>query len=125
MSRLTLGTLLAMAVATTVAWQLGGALGTGVMGGALAGGALAGFGVAWQLHLLRTCPDKVFAATISTFLAKLAVVLLGTLFLRFFEPAARQADWRAFCVAFAAAVVFVNSLGSLDALRLLRERRAA
>ena len=125
MSRLTLGTLLGMAGATLVAWQLGGALGTGVMAGALTGGALAGLGVAWQLHVLRTCPDKVFAATVSAFLAKIAVVLMGALLLRFFEPAARQADWRAFLIAFAVAVLFVGSLGSLDALRFLRERRAA
>lgn len=125
MSRLTIGTLLGVAVATAVAWQLGGALGGGVMGGFLMGASLGGFALAWQLHLMRTQPSKVQAAMVSTFLVKLGVLLSAALLLRYVEPLGRHADWRSFLVSFALAVLVVLGLGSLDAMKIVRDGRAA
>ncbi|MCZ6597095.1 MAG: hypothetical protein O7B99_05615 [Planctomycetota bacterium] len=125
MTRLTIGTLLSVALAALLAWRVGGDVGVGILGGFLLGASLSGFGIAWQLRLLRTSPRHVFRATVVTFLLKLGFLMGAALVLRFFEPLARHADWRAFLVAFAAGVLIVMPLGSLEALRLLKERRAA
>jgi hypothetical protein len=122
-TRLTLGTLAGLGLAAVVAWRLGGALGTGVLGGYLLGASLSGFGVAWQNHLLRTQPKRVLTATVTVYLVKLACLLAAALVFRYVEPAARQVDWRAFLIAFATSVVLVNSIGSLDTLRILKQRR--
>jgi hypothetical protein len=121
---LSLGTLCGLALAGGIAWRLGGALGTGVLGGYLLGASLAGFGMAWQNHLLRTRPERVFAAMVAVFLLKLAVLLAAALVFRYVEPAARQVDWRGFLVAFAGGVMLVIAIGSLDTLRTLRQRRS-
>jgi hypothetical protein len=122
-TRLSLATLAGLALAAGIAWRIGGALGTGVLGGYLVGAFLSAFGVAWQNHLLRTNPAKVFTATVSVFLLKLAVLLGAALAFRYVEAASAQVEWRAFLVAFAAGVVLVLAIGSLDTLRILKERR--
>jgi hypothetical protein len=123
-ARLWLSTLGGLALAVAVASRFGGAEGTGVIGGYLVGAMLAALGVAWQNHLLRTNPAKVFAATISLFLLKLAVLLAAALAFKYVEAAAAQVDWRAFLVAFAAGVLLVIAFGSLDTLRILKQRRS-
>lgn len=127
---LTLGTLVGLAVASVVAWRLGGAEGTGVLAGYLTASCLSALGVAWQVHLLRTRPAQVMSAVVGAFLAKLAVVLLGAVVFRFVEPAGRHVEWRSFLVAFAAGALVVVAAGSLEALWTLRrgmkeERSAA
>jgi|SoiMethySBSTD1v2_1073268.scaffolds.fasta_scaffold1087689_2 hypothetical protein len=122
---LTVGTLAGLAVAAGIAWRLGGAVGTGVLGGYLMGASLSALGVAWQHHLLRTRPERVFSATVGVFVLKLAVLLCAALAFRYVEPAARQVDWRSFLVAFAAGVLLVIALGSMDTLRILKQRRSA
>lgn len=123
-TRLTLGTLAGLALAAGVAWRLGGALGTGVLGGYLLGASLSACGIALQNHYLRTRPERVMAATTGVFLLKLAMLLLSALVFRYVEPAARQVDWRAFLVAFVAGVVLLIAVGSLDTMRILKERRS-
>ena len=91
--------------------------------GYLFGGSLSGFGMAYQMHLLRTQPEKIFGATIGVFLLKLAVLIAAGLCFRYIELAARHVEWRAFLVAYAAGILLVMSVGSLDTLRMLRERR--
>jgi hypothetical protein len=122
--RLSLATLAGLALATLAAWRLGGAEGGGILSGYLVGAFLSAFGVAWQNHLLRTRPAKVFTATVSVFLLKLAVLLGAALAFRYVEAAAAQVEWRAFLVSFAAGVVLVTAIGSLDTLRILKERRS-
>ncbi|MEM7306931.1 MAG: hypothetical protein AAF682_09685 [Planctomycetota bacterium] len=124
MNRLTLGTLVSAACAAVVAFLVGGREGMGGFAGFLLGASLSGFGVAWQLHVFRTAPDRVFGATVSVLLFKLAVLLAGTLAFRYLEPVAEKADWRSFAVAYAAGVLVVMVLGLLDTLTLLKQRRS-
>ncbi len=123
-ARLTLGTLVGLALAAAIAWRVGGASGTGVLAGYLTGASLSALGSMWQNQLLRTNPAKVLAATVCVFLVKLALLCVAAVLFRYVEPLARQVDWRAFLVAFAAGVVIVIAAGSLDTLRILRERRS-
>jgi hypothetical protein len=123
-ARLTLGTLVGLALAAAIAWRLGGASGTGILAGYLSGASLSALGSMWQNQLLRTNPAKVLAATVSVFLVKLALLSAAAVLFRYVEPLARQVNWRAFLVAFAAGVVVVTGAGSLDTLRILRERRS-
>ena len=125
-TRLTVATLVGAAAAGLVAFSLGGREGTGVMAGYLLGASLSGFGAAWQLHLLRRGSDKVFVATVSVFLLKLAVILAAALALRYLEPVARVAEWRSFLVAFAAGGSWWSSrASSVDTLRMLKQRSVA
>ena len=117
---LTFGTLAGLAAACAVAWRLGGAEGTGVLAGYLTAACLSALGVAWQAHALRTRPAGVMTATVGAFLAKLAVVLAGAVTFRYVEPAGRHVEWRSFLVAFAAGVLVVLAVGSLDNLRAFR-----
>jgi len=117
MLRLSLATLLGLAAAALVAWRLGGTAGTGVLAGFTLGAGMSGLGALYQRHQLRVRPDRVLAATAVSFLAKLVALLVGALAFRYVDAAAARADWRAFLVAFAAAVVVVLPLGVLDAVR--------
>lgn len=123
MTRLTIGTLGGALIAMLCAWSMGGREGTGVLAGYLLGGSLSGFGMAWQMHLLRTRPQRVLLATVTVYLLKLATLLAAVLCFRYLEPAARYVEWRAFLVAFAGGILLVMVVGSLDTLALLRERR--
>ena len=116
------GTLCATAIAAAVAWRLGGPEGVGVAVGATAGAGISLIGHQWQQHALRTRPEKAMGAMVLGFLVKLAVVLLGALAFRFVEPAAATCDWRAFVLAFAAGVLAVMVLGTLDSARGMRNR---
>lgn len=120
MMRLSLTSLLALAVAAVVAWRLGGRLGAGVMAGFLLGAGMSGLGVLYQRHVLLTRPDRTLMALAVSFLAKLVVVLLGALAFRYVEPVARTADWQSFLVAFAAAVGVILPIGAIEAARVLK-----
>lgn len=121
MTRTHLVIIVALAVAGPVAWQLGGTLGFGVLAGFLCGASVAGLGVAWQQHVVRTRPEKVYSAHVLAFLFKLGAVLCGALVFRFVEQAAARVDWRSFLVTFAAAVLVVMVAGAFDTARVLRE----
>ncbi|MAF65830.1 MAG: hypothetical protein CMJ84_09255 [Planctomycetes bacterium] len=113
--------LAALAVSGLVAWGLGGTLGLGVLAGFLCGASVAGLGVAWQQHVARTRPERVFGAHVMAFLFKLVAVLCGALVFRFVDQAAARVDWRSFLVAFAVVVFVVMVVGALDTTRALRE----
>ena len=125
MLRLSLATLLGLCLAAVVASRLGGTLGGGVLAGFTLGAGMSGLGALYQRHVLRTRPDKALAATAVSFLAKLVALVGGALAFRYVEAAAARADWRAFLVAFAAAVVIVLPLGVLDATGFGRRSRAS
>ena len=116
------GTLCAVAVAAVVAWRLGGAEGVGVGVGVAMGAGISMLGHEWQQHALRTRPEAAMRAMLVGFLFKLAVVLSGALAFRYLEPVAARVDWRAFVLAFAAGVLAVMVLGTLDSARALRRR---
>ena len=120
MIRLTIATLVGAIAAAVVAWRLGGSLGGGVLAGFLLGAGMSGLGVLYQRHVLLTQPSKSMQAVVVSFIAKLVAVLLGALAFRYIEAAGALADWRAFLVAYAVAVLVVLPLGTLDAARIAR-----
>lgn len=124
MTRTTLITLLLLAAAGITAWQLGGALGAGVLAGALTGALFTGLSLLWQRHQLVHRPDRVLHAMVVGFLAKLVVILMAAFALRFLPALGALLDWRSFLVAFAAAAFALLAIGTADNLRIAKERRA-
>ena len=124
MKRLTLVSILALALAAGVAWRLGGTAGGGVLAGALLGVGFTGLGAMYQLHTLRTRPQRSLAAFTVSFLFKLAIVLAGGLAFRYIDAAALRADWQTFLIAFAACAVVLLPLGMLDALHAVQKQGA-
>lgn len=122
--RTTLGLLAGLAVAGVVAWTLSGQSGTGVALGYLLGATLVAFGTAWQGHWLRVRPERALSAQLEAFLAKVAALMAAALAFRFLAPLAEVCDWKAFVVAYAAAVGLGLPLGSLDVARRLGRGRA-
>jgi hypothetical protein len=120
MNRTVLVTLAALALSCAAAWRLGGTLGTGVLAGFLCGASVAGLGAAWQMHVIRTRPERVLWATAQSFLFKLFAVLAFALVFRFVDGASERVDWRSFLVTFAAAVFVVMILGAFDNARALK-----
>jgi Na+/proline symporter len=90
--------------------------------GFLLGAALCGFGVVWQSHWLRVAPRRALAAQLESFLVKLAAVTLGALAFRYVGALAEVADWRAFTVAFAAAVALLLPVSTFETARRFRAR---
>ena len=127
MTSTSLGALIGLAAALSVAWRLGGAAGGGVMLGALAGLTVA-LGFALLLRdALERAPRRLTALVAASLLTKLALLVGGTLALRYVEAAAARWDWRAYGVAFAASIVLVTAPGTLGAIRqarLAKEGRA-
>lgn len=80
-------------------------------------------GLRCQQRALRERSVDVQASLVVAFLAKLALLVVGALVLRFVEPAARVLDYTSFLVAFPIAVLFASTLGALDTLRLLKQAR--
>lgn len=125
MALLTLGTLLGLLVASIVAWQLGGALGTGVMLGFVFAAAMTGLGVAWQRHVVRWRPALFMRASVGSFIAKLACLLMGGLAFRFLEPAAVRVDYRSYLVAFVATTVTLLLMSAPEVARGFQDSRRA
>lgn len=124
MTRTTLLTLLLLAAAGFVAWQLGGSMGAGVLAGFLVGATFTGLALAWQRHNLVHRPQRALAAMVEGFLVKLAVLLMAAFALRFLPALGALFDWRSFLVAFAAAACALLAMGTADNLRHVKERRA-
>ena len=116
------GTLCTMALAAVVAWRVGGTEGVGVAVGASMGAGISMLGHQWQQHALRTRPARAMNAMMVGFLFKLAVVTLGALAFRFIEPAAAVCDWRSFLLSFAAGVLAVMVLGTLESAFQVKRR---
>jgi len=124
MTRLLLGTLVGLALATFVASRFEGALGVGVLCGYLLGAAIALLGIGWQKRALRDFPKKVLLVMVVSFLVKLFAVVAGALLLRYVDSLASVADWRGFLVAYGFAATFTLLLGVLDNSRALRGESA-
>ncbi|MBI5361642.1 MAG: hypothetical protein HZA53_00595 [Planctomycetes bacterium] len=124
MTRTTLTTLCLLAAAGFTAWQLGGALGAGVLAGALTGALFTGLSLLWQRHQLLHHPERALRAMVEGFIAKLLVILMAAFALRFLPALAELLDWRSFLVAFAAAAFALLAIGTADNLRTAKERRA-
>ncbi|MCA8979483.1 MAG: hypothetical protein H6831_07355 [Planctomycetes bacterium] len=116
------GTLCTTALAAFVAWRIGGTEGVGVAVGATMGAGISLLGHQWQQHALRTRPERAMQAMMVGFLFKLAIVTLGALAFRFLEPAAAVCDWRSFLLSFAAGVLVVMVLGTLDSALQVKRR---
>lgn len=108
------GTLCTLALAAVVSWRLGGTEGIGVAVGTLMGAGISMLGHQWQQHALGTRPERAMSAMVVGFLFKLAIVTIGALAFRFIEPAAAVCDWRSFLLSFAAGVLAVMVLGTLE-----------
>jgi LytS/YehU family sensor histidine kinase len=124
MSRTSLGTLLGLGLAALVATRFDGSVRVGILGGALFGAALGLFAGAWLRHVAATRPERVLAAMVHGFLFKLGGVVLAALALRFVEPAARVADWRAFVLAYTALVFVAVLLAATETAKALNQRSA-
>ena len=118
MTRTTVASLLALAVAGVVAEQLGGRVGLGCMLGALAGTGMCGIGLLHQRHVLGHRPEQAMQSMMVSFLAKLVVLMVGALAFRYLEPVAARADWKSFLIAYAGVVALVLPIGTLDLSRL-------
>ena len=122
MIRTSIATTLGLAAAVLVAWQLGGALGGGVLMGFAMGAGMSVIGVLYQRHALLHRPDTVLAATGVSFLAKFVVLFCGALAFRSIDEAAAWVNWRSFLVAYAAAVAVILPMGVLDATMAQRRQ---
>lgn len=125
MTRTQLVTLAGLAGAVVLALQLERAVGMGVVSGYLFGAAISLLGVAWQGHVARVRPRDVMRATVESFLAQLGALLVSGLSLRFVEPLAPHADWRAFLLAYAFAAFLCLVSGSFDTARLISNPSSA
>ena len=125
MKILLLGLLAANTAAATIAWQVQGPIGAGLLLG-FAVGSLVSFG---GIALQRLAPDSHYNQAMATFAAffliKLVLLAAGGMLLRFIEPAAALFDWRAYLVAFGAGVVVIMTLSSVREMLNLREARAS
>jgi hypothetical protein len=104
--------------------RLDGHQATGAWLGYLLGAALCGFGILWQGHWLRVAPRRALAAQLEGFLVKLAAVTVGALCFRYLDALAQVADWRAFTIAFAAAVALLLPVATYETARSFRPRTA-
>lgn len=107
-------------VGALVGWQLGGAVGAGAMLGVLAATGVSALGVAWNARAAARGGRNVFAGFVLTFLAKLALLSLGALCLRFVDVVGERFDWSAYLLGFAATVLWAMLSSALGQLRLQR-----
>ncbi|MEY2807044.1 MAG: hypothetical protein RIR65_1461 [Planctomycetota bacterium] len=121
----TFALLATLAVAGLVAWRLGGALAGGVVCGALAGTSLTGLSILRLRHVARHQPRQVFRALVEGFLAKLAVLLGGTLAFHGIDLLRQQVDPIAFLLTFASAALLILVPGTWESARILAASRPA
>lgn len=124
MTRLTIATLIGLALAASAAWALSSTLGAGVMCGYLLGAALTMIGSMRQREALRHRPERALGVFAGSFLVKLVVMVVAAVLLRYVDALAVRLDWRAFSVAYAAAVTLVLPFGAMDAAGVLKQKEA-
>jgi len=124
MTRLSIATLIGLALAGWAAWQLEPTIGAGVLCGYLLGAALTMVGSMRQREALASHPERSLAVFAGSFLLKLIVLVLAAVSLRYVEALAVRIDWRGFCVAYAAAVTLVLPFGAIDAAGVLNQKEA-
>ena len=116
MTSTSLGALIGLAAALSVASQLGGAAGRGVVLGALAALGTTFVFARLQRRSLGRSPASLLAWMTAGFVAKLALLVGGILVLRFVDAASRF-DWRAYAVAFAASILLAGAPATIGAIR--------
>ena len=121
----TLALLATLAVAGLVAWRLGGPQAGGVVCGALAGTSLTGLSVLRLRHVARHRPKLVFRALVEGFLAKFAVLLLGSLAFHGIDLLRQQVDPTAFLLTFACSALLILVPGTWESARILTASRSA
>ena len=124
MTRTYLGVLAGLGLAAGLALRFEAQLATGIVGGYLFGAAVGLVALAWQHHSIRVDPGRAYGAFAQSFLIKLGALLVGGLTVRFVEPVAAVADWKAFMLSYLGAVLVCLFLGSLDVSRELKEGSA-
>jgi hypothetical protein len=117
MNASTIGALLGLVTALAVGWSLAGSEGNGVVLGYLAGASLTGAALVWQRHEIARHPERLLLTAVCGFAAKFAAVLVGGLFLRYYEPAAQLFDWKSFLIAFVASAILILIPGTMDNMR--------
>ena len=122
MKRTSLGILAGLAAAAFAATRLEPSAASGVIGGYAAGVLVTSLASASLARAARERPARLISVSALGMLLELAVLLGGTLLLRFVPGLARLADWRAFALAFAVAAGVGLLLGALDAAELLGRR---
>jgi hypothetical protein len=119
------GLLAGLATTAALATWLGGPRGSGALLGFLLGGALSLTGVLWQAHWLRVRPERALRSQLEAFLVKLAALTVFVLAFRGLPVLAERVDWRAFAVAYAAAVAWLLPIGTWENAPLSVRARAA
>lgn len=125
LSPTTLVLLATLAVSGALAWNAGGAVGGGILCGSLAGTSLTGLSVLRLRHTARHNPKQVFRALVEGFLAKFAVLLVGTLSFHGVDMLREQVDPTAFLLTFACAALLILVPGTWESARILSAGRAA
>lgn len=113
------------ALAALVGWHLGGPVGVGVLAGYLGGAFVSGLCAARQARVLGRRPELALQTVVESLFFKGSLLILGAVALRFIEAAAARADWRAFLVSYAGAVLLVAGSQTLGHLaRAAASRRS-
>jgi len=118
-------TLLLLALATGLAWYLGGRVGVGLMSGFLAGASIAGLSLALQRRIARERPRFVLHAAFAGFLLKAFALLAMTLVVALVPSIAAVCDAVAFLITFASAALAILLPATLDTLKTLTAPRLA
>lgn len=121
-------TLIGLAAAIALAISLGGREGAGVFAGFTAGASLALASALSQRRIAHARPELVLHLIGAAFVAKIFVLLGLTLLVRFVEPIAASLESHAFVLAFAAAVLALLPVTTIEFVRLVggeRERQSA
>ncbi len=121
MTRVTLASLIGVALALAVGAALEPSLGRGVVAGALLAAAVSLAGIVLQRSVARRSPSKAMAASAAIFGLDLVALFVGVLVCRYVPSIAAGADWQGFLLGFAALAFLLLVLGSLDVASVLRE----
>ncbi|TAJ12242.1 MAG: hypothetical protein EPO68_13885 [Planctomycetota bacterium] len=111
MPRLTIALCTSAAAAVAVYLWRPGAQGLGAAMGISMGAGLAALGVLWIAREARRGGMHAFRAQTLFFLAKLGVLTVGAIALRYIPQLSDSADWRMWLLAFLAASVIVMFIG--------------
>lgn len=111
-------------LAALVAWRLGGATGAGALLGVLAALFVSVLGALWSDRAQRRSPKLALEAFVFSFLAKLGLLAIGALALRFVPELGARFAWSAYLLGFAATVAWAMFAGTLSHWRSLRPARS-
>lgn len=120
MSLSTQVTLVGCVAAVALAFVVGGSAGVGVVAGFAAGAGIAlGLG-GIQKNLVSSRPAYVVHVLAGGFLCKICALFAAAAAVRFVVPISDTVDWRAFTVAFAAAVMLLLPCTTFELVRLVQ-----